>query len=408
MSTPGPTSTVQFRWIVLLGVWLVYMSFGMTVVSLAPLVESITRDLGISHGSMGLVFGAWQLIFIVSAVPCGSLLDRIGVRHGLLLGALVVATSGFLRSVATDFWTLLLAVGLFGAGGPLVSTGAPKVVSNWFRGQERGFAMGLYITGPAIGSVTTLSLTNSVLMPWLGNDWHLVLRVWASFTLVTGLVWWLVCRHPEMRAQDEAAASQPKLKQWDVVRDLMAQPAVRILLLMSVGIFTFNHGLNNWLPEILRSRGMSPAQAGFWATIPTIIGIAGSLLLPRLATPQRRYIMLCGLCVSAILATLLLRADPGMILLSGLVLQGIARSSLMTVSMLTLVEQPGIGERRAATASGLFFSAAEVGGAGGPLALGLIHDLAGGFGPGLAALTAVTVVLFLCAVALYRLSRQPA
>ena len=44
---------------------------------------------------------------------------------------------------------------------------------------------------------------------------------------------------------------------------------------------------------------------------------------------------------------------------------------------------------------GMFFSAAEVGGAGGPLMLGLIHASSGGFAAGMNFLTGVTLMLLL-------------
>jgi hypothetical protein len=78
-------------------------------------------------------------------------LDRIGPRKALFPWSLDHAASGFLRGLTGDFVTLSLAVGLFGIGGTIVSSGAPKVVSQWFRARDRGFAMGIYITGPAIG-----------------------------------------------------------------------------------------------------------------------------------------------------------------------------------------------------------------------------------------------------------------
>src|SRR3546814_7932670 len=76
-------------------------------------------------------------------------------------------------------------------------------------------------------------------------------------------------------------------------------------------------------------------------------------------------------------------SDLGPTLMLGLVLQGIARSSLMTVAILTLVETRGVGEKQAGTASGLFFAAAEIGGAGGPILLGVLYDATGGFDAGL-------------------------
>ena len=141
------------RWLVLFGVWLIYGAFGVIATSLAPLVARIESDLSLSHVAMGSVMGAWQLVFIAAAVPCGMLLDRLGSRWALLLGALSIAASAWGRSLAHDYVDLLLAVMLFGIGGPIISAGAPKVIASWFAGSSRGLAMGLYVTGPAIGSV---------------------------------------------------------------------------------------------------------------------------------------------------------------------------------------------------------------------------------------------------------------
>lgn len=401
---PAADGPSRHRWLVLFGVWLIYAAFGMTVVSLAPLVGPITRDLGISHGSMGLIFGAWQLVYIFAAVPGGSLLDRMGVRKALFLAALLIAASGFLRGLAGDYVALFLAVAVLGLGGPLISTGAPKMVQGWFQGAERGFAMGIYITGPAVGSILALSLSSSVLLPTFGGRWSGVMFVWAAAALIAGLVWLWIASLPAIRAVEAIHGGAKKLPQMQVVRQLMGLPAVRMLLLMSVGIFTINHGLNNWLPALLQSKGFSAASAGYWAVIPTIVGLAGSLLIPRLAIPSRRHVVLAALCAASMLATLLLMLDSGPLMVVGLALQGIARSSMMTVAMLTLVETPGIGERYAATASGMFFAAAELGGAGGPVLLGLIHDASGGFGLSLGFLTLIAAALVVAALLLRRIS----
>ena len=122
---------------------------------------------------MGGVLGIWQLIYIMVAVPCGAFLDRVGARRALFVGALIIAGSGMLRGVADGVLMLYLAVGLFGVGGPIVSAGAPKVIARWFKGSERGLAMGMYITGPNLGAIVSFALTNSVLMPALDNDWRL-------------------------------------------------------------------------------------------------------------------------------------------------------------------------------------------------------------------------------------------
>ena len=394
----------------LAGVWCLYFSFGLTVTGLAPLVSVIVDDLSMSHTAMGSVLGAWQLVYVFSAVPCGALIDRLGPRRALFIGALLVVASSLGRSLATDHLTLFLAVALLGLGGPIVSAGAPKVVSLWFHGRERGFAMGLYITGPTLGGVLALSLTNSLLMPWLDGDWRGVLQLWAAVAAVGAGIWLLVSAHPSSRAMEKRLAAEPRQTQRRVLGDLLKLPHVRLVLAMSLGIFMFNHALNNWLPELLRVGGMSAAVAGYWAAIPTAVGVIGALLIPRHATPERRFPILFALCIAAGVASLCLHAGMGPFLLTGLVLQGFVRGGLTIILVLTLVEMPGVQERYAGTASGLFFSAAEVGGVAGPLTLGILYDVTGGFTAGLYLLTSITVLLVFSVLYLRRPSerhRQP-
>ena len=48
----------NFRWLVLFGIWLVYFCFGLSVASLAPLVQVIELDLSIEHALMGTIISA--------------------------------------------------------------------------------------------------------------------------------------------------------------------------------------------------------------------------------------------------------------------------------------------------------------------------------------------------------------
>ncbi len=390
------------RWMMLFGVWLLYACFGLTAASLAPLVGPITRDLGIGHAAMGIVFGAWQLVYIASAAPGGMAMDRFGPRRTLFAAAVMIALSGLLRAFADSYIFLLCAVAVFGLGGALVSVGAPKVIALWFEGRDRAFAMGVYITGPSLGMIAGLAFTNPVLMPLLDQDWRAVLAIYAGIAFAAALIWLLISAHPEARRVEADLAAAPREPQLQLYGELLRIPTVRLMLLMSVGIFFFNHGLNNWLPTLLRTRGLEPSTADLWAMIPTLVGVAGSLLIPRLATPKRRFPILIALLASAFLATVLLHADPGAALGIGLVLQGIARSSLMTVSILILVELSEIGPRRAGAVSGLFFSAAEIGGVTGPLALGAISEATGGFGLALYALSGIMIALILLAALVKR------
>jgi cyanate permease len=405
MSDPASGS---YRWVLLFGVWLVYFAFGLTQVAMAPLIGVIRMDLGLSDGAMGLILGAWPLVYIAFAMPCGAFLDRVGPRKALFAAAAIIALSAAARGLADGQLSLFLAVALFGIGGPLISIGAPKLVSLWFIGPDRGLAMGIYITGPALGGIAALALTNSVVMPMMDGDWRQVLFLYSGISLAIGAVWLVLASLPPARALQALATSdfgqgghKEHPRQAAVYLDLLKIPAVRLTLIMAVGAFFFNHGLNNWLPEILRRGGMTAAQAGLWAAIPTAMGVFSSLLIPRFATPERRRWILTTLILGAGVAALLLQfAGHDLPLTLGLILQGIARGSMMTVMMLALVETTGVGSKHAGTAGGLFFSAAEIGGVLGPITLGALSDLTGGFSVGLYLLSGICFLMILVSIRL--------
>lgn len=389
----APALPHPHRWAMLTGVWVIYGAFGLLSSSMAPLVKVIIADLGLSQAAMGSILGAWPLVYVGTAIPLGALLDRIGLRRGLLLCAAVMGLSGLLRAVSYDYAMLFFAVAVFGFGAPLVSIGAPKLIAQWFGGKERGFAMGLYMSGPSVGGMLSLSLTNAVLMPLFDNDWHLVMLTYAVVIFTAGGLWWIIASHPEVRARETREAATPKPPQLGVFVALLKLRAVQILLLTGLGSFFFSHGLNNWIPAILQDHGMSAARAGFWASVPVLIGIAAALTIPRLAIPSRRLWILALLYVGAGSSALLLHSSAETLLFTGLFLQGATRQTMMTIAMLILMETRGVDARYMGAAGGLFFSAAEVGGVLGPLSIGWMADLTGGFDAALSFLVFVAAFL---------------
>lgn len=370
---------------------MLYASFGLIIASLAPLASLMITDLGMTHTEMGLAMGAWQFIYIFSAVPSGIFLDRIGPRYALTIGGIVVGMSALARVFVEDANGLILAVMLFGLGGPIVSSGASKVVMACFEGSARGLAMGIYMTGPAIGSIIALTTTHSILLPLFDDSWRSILLLWAGIAFMTAFGWFALstaAKSPSTGRQVGAPVSQVR-----VIKTLLAQPAIVLVLIMSVSVMMFGHGLNNWLPELLQSHGLSAVNAGYWAAVPTAIGIVGSLMIPRLATPDRRYLILIGLGLTALCSSLLLRFAEPSSLLAGLLLQGIANSSLVTVLILTLLELPEVSERHAGVASGLFFSASQFGGVLGPFTMGLLYNADAGFSHGLGFLTIISMTI---------------
>ncbi|MCH8155783.1 MAG: hypothetical protein IH786_11115, partial [Proteobacteria bacterium] len=65
---PGFAPAVHpYRWVMLAGVWLLYLCFGLIAAAMAPLVKPITEELDLSHSAMGGILGAWPLSYIAPA-----------------------------------------------------------------------------------------------------------------------------------------------------------------------------------------------------------------------------------------------------------------------------------------------------------------------------------------------------
>ena len=388
--TPHP-----YRWAMLWGVWLLYFAFALAIASMAPLVYKLMADLNMHRGEMGTVLAAWQLTYIFCSVPCGGLLDRFGPRRMMFVSVLVIAASVALRGIASDYVTLLLAVMVFGLGGPLISSGAPKVVSLWFTGKERGLAMGIYFTGNATGGIVAVALTNSVFLPAVGGDWRDLMSVFALFVIAIGVVWMAISAHPASRDMEAKLSAEVKRRSRDVFLELVCDPVVRLVLLMGLFILFFNHGMNHWLPDLLRSYGMTPSEAGYWAAIPTLFGMVASLSLPRMATPDKRFAILLGLFLCAAAATLMIWSASGPLLAIGLVLQGMCRGAMTSISILLLIESGDGNTSRVGAASGLYFSVGEVGGVLGPMSMGALAHTTGDFDASLFMMFGVACLLML-------------
>ena len=382
-----------WRWSMLAGVWLLYFVFALAITSIAPLVYAILPDLGMNRAQMGTVLAAWQATYIFASVPGGGLMDRFGPRRMMFVAIVLIALSVLLRGFADGYATLFLAVMVFGLGGPLISSGAPKVVSLWFHGKERGLAMGIYFTGNATGGILAVALTNAYFLPLLGGEWRNVMFAYSGFVLLAGFVWLAISAHPASRAMEARLQAEPKRGSFQVFLELVRDPVVRLVLLMALFILFYNHGMNHWLPEILRSFGLTPKAAGYWAAIPTAIGMLAALTLPRMATPERRFRILLALFCCATVAALLVQTASGPLLATGLVVQGMCRGAMTTISILLLMDTGDGSSSRVGAASGLYFSVGEVGGVLGPMSVGVLAYATGNFQVPLFMMSAVGLVL---------------
>ncbi len=375
-------------------IWLVYVCNGLAFSSLAPVVDPIRNDLGISYGRMGLVLGFWQLVTIVTFYPLGRLMDRFPTRRLVTIGAVIMGVSMVLRGLSIDFYTLLFAVGLFAFGGPIISVGAPKVTAQWFTGSERNFATGAYISGPIVGIVIGLSLANSVVVPLTGS-WRGIQIVYGIAALVAALIWYTLARDPQRStAGTEVVRPEPE-GQGSALRVLLRVGNVRLVLVLAMASFLLQHGLVNWVPTLLDEAGMTPTQASLWAAIGVAAGAIGVLTVPAFARLGRRRLVLAAMLAGSALGTAGLALTSGGSLITSLLVVNIASTPLFPILTLILTDTEEVGLKRIGAAVGLAFAASEIGGFGGPLLLGVVRDLTGSLDLGALILAGVIAALIL-------------
>jgi len=394
-SIPPPQQS--YRWVMLALVWLPYAAFGLVANSVAPLVTPILSDLHMSYGEMGLVLGSWQLAYIGVGIFAGSITDRFGVRKAVFAGTIIMSISAALRYLTTGFIPFLLTVALFGTGAPLVSIGAPTAVSQWFSGKSRSTAVSIYTTSPSIGGLLALAGTNSLVMPLAGFSWRLTFVYFALVTLAVALVWWIWARDPT------AAGHAKRERLWPTLLRLAKARNIRIIVLAGLLTFATSHGLSNWLPKLLENQGLTPARAGFLASVPMFAGIFAVLSIPALTPQRHRGRVVMWFAIGNLLSLMLLVTTRGAAMTAALVLFGISAYGIFPVLMLMLMDSPEVGPQSMGLASGIYFAVAEIGGFSGPLLMGTFFDFTGAFFAGVSFLAVLNAVILVLALLLKRM-----
>lgn len=388
------------RWLAVAGVFAIYVSFGFTIGVMAPLVDEISADLQVSRSTMGSILGAWALIYVLTAVPAGAVVDRLGLRWSLVLGGVSIAVSGLLRGSATDATTLFAAVAVFGIGGPLVSIAMPKLIAALFDDEARRLPTGLGVAAPALGSAMGLALTNPVLLPLADGDWRTVVRYTASFAALATIFW--------MMSSGAVRAEQRGATRTDLatLRRVSRLTAVRAILGICLFSFFYSHAVTAWLPEILTDAGRSDNGAGYLAALSTTSGIAGALMIARLVPEQRRCFAL--MCIFGLLAMCMVALSfaPLWLHLPTLGLLGFVRAGIIPLLFLEIMGDPNVSVSDIGAATGLFFMVGEIGGFSGPYAIGYVADVTDGFTAATLLLAGIALVAAWFAGSLNRLRRE--
>jgi EmrB/QacA subfamily drug resistance transporter len=152
LGTPGG------RWLVLVTVLASGMAFiDSTAVNVA--LPSIGRDLGSSLSGLQWTVTAYTLTLAALILLGGSLGDRYGRRRVFLIGVAWFATASLVCGLAQTPGQLIVARGVQGIGGALLTPGSLALIQSSFRPGDRAKAIGIWsslggiagLIGPVLG-----------------------------------------------------------------------------------------------------------------------------------------------------------------------------------------------------------------------------------------------------------------
>ena len=150
----------------------------------------IMQELQLGPRQFGLVGSSFFLLFAVSSVATGFLVNRVQTRWVLLATGFIWALTQFPMIGSVGFETLVACRIALGAGEGPATPVALHSAYKWFPNELRTLPTAVIIQGGAIGVMVALPLLNWVIVRW---TWHwafgalgLVSLVWCALWLVFG------------------------------------------------------------------------------------------------------------------------------------------------------------------------------------------------------------------------------
>ncbi|WP_075215225.1 MFS transporter [Mongoliimonas terrestris] len=133
------------------------LGFGMMV----PALPLLTAENGRSAVASGLLMGAFGFARLLSNLPAGVLVDRVGLRTAALVGLGVLFAGSLLAIAPLGFEVLMVAIAIQGAGSALFSTAAMTALILKAGPERRGAAMSwfqsslllAFAVGPLVGGL---------------------------------------------------------------------------------------------------------------------------------------------------------------------------------------------------------------------------------------------------------------
>ncbi len=350
---------------ILLALALMLVAFNLrpALSSVGPLLATIRDGTGLGAGGAAILTTLPVLCLGIACALAAPLIRRIGPDLAVLLGSTILAAGLALRGLG-GLIPLFAGTALAAIGIGLDNVLLPALVKRDFAASG-GLMTGLYTMTLCLGAAAGAGASVPVERA-LGGGWPSALAIWALPALVSAFLWIPFARRTRASAAPSAGRLLRNPLAWWVTGFMGLQSALAYILF-------------GWLPLLLQGRGLSPLEAGLYASLTTLVQAPGALLTAMLAArarDQRGWIVAIASLTAAAFLVLAFGADSVRIPAACALGFGIGGCFGLGLTLIVLRAAD------AASAAGLSAMAQGIGYAGaclGPLAFGLAHEATGGW-----------------------------
>ncbi|SFS00699.1 Sugar phosphate permease [Granulicella pectinivorans] len=372
---------------VVLGVGVLVNYFDRVNLSVAH--DALEHTFGISDVTFGWLLSSYSWTYAAMQIPCGSLLDRFGVRRVMIVAILLWALASGLATVAPTIVLLFAARFLLGIGEAPTFPANAKAVGLWFPSQERGVPTATFDAAAKLSIGLGTPILGLILLRY-GLRANFATTAILSLAYA-GLFAW-VYRDPNPTESLQAAELEALPAEKVDFASLLRQPKVWGAALGSGAYNYCFYLLLTWLPFYLqRGLKMTAHNAVLWSAVPWLVaaaagfGIGGMLvdrLIKRGVDPDtvRRSVLIGGTsCGLFVLAPAFLHEPRIVLLCLTIAISGLAAASPVVWTLPSLLAPPGATGR----VGSLMNLANQIAGITAPIITGYIsgwtHSFAGAF-----------------------------
>ena len=116
--------------------------------------QVLRRDFNVDATQLGLMSSSFIWANVLFLLPAGFILDRVSVRHVLLLALFICVFGTFGFSITTSFAWASFFHALTGIGNAFCFLSCIILVSRWFPPRQQAFVIGCIVTMAFIGGIT--------------------------------------------------------------------------------------------------------------------------------------------------------------------------------------------------------------------------------------------------------------